>query len=96
MWNIDLADSYPDLSIDEKSILRHIMKNGMAQSVNMVKNALGITEYRARKAIEVLEERHLVRKVGNGPSTKYIVEIESVELLTQLQMAMELLKKQVT
>jgi predicted ArsR family transcriptional regulator len=82
--------------MDEKSILRHIMKNGMAQSVNMVKNALGITEYRARKAIEVLEERHLVRKVGNGPSTKYIVEIESVELLTQLQMAMEILKKQVT
>ena len=96
VWNIDLADSYPDLSMDEKSILRHIMKNGMAQSVNMVKKALGITEYRARKAIEVLEERHLVRKVGNGPSTKYIVEIESVELLTQLQMAMELLKKQVT
>ena len=96
MWNIDLADSYPDLSMDEKSILRHIMRNGMAQSVNMVKNALGITEYRARKAIEVLEERHLVRKVGNGPSTKYIVEIESVELLTQLQMAMEILKKQVT
>lgn len=96
VWNIDLADSYPDLSMDEKSILRHIMKNGMAQSINMVKKALGITEYRARKAIEVLEERHLVRKVGNGPSTKYIVEIESVELLTQLQMAMELLKKQVT
>ena len=96
VWNIDLADSYPDLSMDEKSILRHIMKNGMAQSINMVKKALGITEYRARKAIEVLEERHLVRKVGNGPSTKYIVEIESVELLTQLQMAMEILKKQVT
>lgn len=36
------------------------------------------------------------RKVGNGPSTKYIVELESVELLTQLQMAMEILKKQVT
>lgn len=96
VWNIDLADSYPDLSMDEKSILRHIVKSGLAQSVNMVKKALGITEYRARKAIEVLEERHLVRKVGNGPSTKYIVEIESVELLTQLQMAMEILKKQVT
>ena len=72
------------------------MKNGLAQSVNMVKTSLGITEYRARKAIEVLEERNLVRKIGNGPSTKYIVEFESVELLTQLQMAMEILKKQVT
>lgn len=73
------------------------MGNGsVAQSVNMIKKALGMTEYKVRKGIEVLEERHLIRKIGNGPSTKYIVEIESVELLTQLQMAMEKLKKQVT
>ncbi len=72
------------------------MKSGSAQSVNMIKKALEMTEYRVRKGIESLEKRNLIRKVGNGPSTKYRVEIESVELLTQLQMAMEILKRQVT
>ncbi|NBH15527.1 AAA family ATPase [Lachnospiraceae bacterium] len=96
VWNIDLADSYSDLAIDEKNILRYIVKSASAQSVNMIKSALEMTEYRVRKAIELLEKRNLIRKVGNGPSTKYIVEIESIELLTQLQMAMETLKRQVT
>lgn len=96
IWNIDLADSFPDLSVDEKSILRHIVKSGLAQSVNMIRKTLGMTEYKVRKGIEGLEERSLIRKIGNGPSTKYIVEIESIELLTQLQMAMEKFKKQIT
>lgn len=96
VWNIDLADSYPDLSVDEKNVLRHIVKNGSPQSVNVIKKELEMTEYRVRKGIESLEERNLIRKIGNGPSTKYTVGIESVELLTQLQMAMEILKKQVT
>ena len=91
-----MADSYPDLSVDEKNVLRHIVKNGSPQSVNVIKKELEMTEYRVRKGIESLEERNLIRKIGNGPSTKYTVGIESVELLTQLQMAMEILKKQVT
>ena len=33
-------------------------------------------------------------KIGNGPSTKYRICIESVEFLTQLQMAMANIKKQ--
>ena len=62
----------------------------------MIKNKLNISEYRVRKVIEKLEDKHLIRKIGNGPSTKYIVEIESVELLTQLQIMMDVLKKRVT
>ena len=96
VWNIDLADSYPDLSSEEKDILRFIVKNNQAQSVNMIKNKLNLSEYRVRKGIEKLEDRHLIRKIGNGPSTKYIVEMESIELLTQLQMMMDILKKHVT
>ena len=96
VWNIDLADSYPDLLGEEKDILRFIVKSSQAQSVNMIKNKLNISEYRVRKVIEKLEDKHLIRKIGNGPSTKYIVEIESVELLTQLQIMMDVLKKRVT
>ena len=91
-----MADSYPDLLGEEKDILRFIVKSSQAQSVNMIKNKLNISEYRVRKVIEKLEDKHLIRKIGNGPSTKYIVEIESVELLTQLQIMMDVLKKRVT
>ncbi len=96
VWNIDLADSYPELTTDEKNILKYIMKNVKAQSVNNIRKTLGMTEYRARKGIEVLEKKGLIRKIGNGPSTKYSVEFGSVELLTQLQVAMDILKKQMT
>ena len=96
VWNIDLADSYSDLLGEENDILRFIVKSSQAQSVNMIKNKLNISEYRVRKVIEKLEDKHLIRKIGNGPSTKYIVEIESVELLTQLQIMMDVLKKRVT
>lgn len=91
--NIDLADSYPDLNADEKAVLRYIAKSHQAFSVNGIKSQLKMTEYRARKAIQRLEEQDLIRKIGNGPSTKYVMEIESVEFLTQLQMAMDSLKK---
>ena len=95
VWNIDWADSYPDLSIEEKSILRFIVKKGSAQSVNKIKESLGISEYKVRKGIEVLESKRLIRRVGNGPATKYILEIESVEILTQLQIAMDALKRRI-
>lgn len=91
-----MADSYPDLSSEEKDILRFIVKSSQAQSVNTIRNKLNFSEYRVRKGIEKLEDKHLIRKIGNGPSTKYIVEMESVELLTQLQMMMDVLKKRVT
>ena len=94
VWNIDLADSYPDLSADEKSVLRYIAKSPQASSVNEIRSQLKMTEYKVRKAIQSLEARNLIRKIGNGPSTKYITGIESVEFLTQLQMAMDILKKQ--
>ena len=37
LWNIDLADSYPDLTETEKSVLRFIVKTSQPQSVNMIK-----------------------------------------------------------
>lgn len=93
IWNIDLVDSYPNLADDEKSVLRYIVKSSQAQSVNAMKKELNMTEYRVRASIKILEDNKLIRKIGNGPSTKYTIEMESVEFWTQIQMAMDLLKK---
>lgn len=38
----------------------------------------------------------LIKRIGNGPATKYTIKIESIEFLTQLQIAMEDLKKNLT
>ncbi|MCQ4725621.1 putative DNA binding domain-containing protein [Anaerotignum faecicola] len=95
VWNIDLVDSYPNLSTEEKSVLKFIAKSNEAHSVTSIKAALGYTDYRVRNAISVLEQKKLIAKVGKGPSTKYTICIESTEFLTQLQMVMDILKKRI-
>lgn len=95
VWNIDLADSYPDLSAEEKTILRFVTKAHSAQPVSAIKKAAGMTDYAARNAIQSLEERHLLCKIGNGPSTKYDVMEKSLEFLTQFQIIMDNLKSQI-
>ena len=94
IWNIDLADSHPELEDEEKRVLRLIAKGHQAFSVNEIRKNLKLSEYRVRKSVQVLEDKKLVRKIGKGPSTKYIIEPESMEFLTQLQVIMDMLKKQ--
>lgn len=93
VWNIDLADSYPDLSATEKNVLRYIAKSNEEQSISTIKDALKKSDYSVRKAMQILEERKLIVKKGNGPSTRYGLAIESVEYYTQMQIAMDVLKK---
>lgn len=93
VWNIDLADSYPDLSNNEKTVLRCITKRAQPISVNAIKEASGLSEYNVRRIVQSLEERHLIMKVGNGPTTRYMVELGSVEFVTQLQMLISRLQK---
>ena len=93
VWSIDLADSYPHLAADEKRVLRYIAKATGAQSIKSIREALGITDYATRKVVQSLEETNLIKKIGSGPSTAYVLEIDSVEFLAKLQVAMEYLKK---
>lgn len=95
VWNIDLAESYPELNDDERNVFRLLVKDGKPLSVNSIKNALSMTEYKVRKAVQVLEEKNMIVKIGNGAGTKYSIVLESTEFLTQLQMAMEVLKKHI-
>lgn len=94
VWNIDLADSYPELNEDEKSTLRYIIKQAEPLSVNQIRTKLDISEYKMRKIVTTLEEKNLIQKIGNGPSTRYEIVKESTEFLTQMQMALENIKVQ--
>lgn len=93
VWNIDLADSYPEFTDDEKTVLRCIVKQKNAQSVNDIREKLNLTDYRVRKIITMLLDNNLVEKEGNGSATKYVVARQSVEKLTQLQIKMEKMKQ---
>ena len=96
VWNIDLVDAYPDFSEDERAVLRYIMKNGSDKSIRDLADVLDMTEYRVRKAMTSLEtERQIVTKVGNGKSTRYVLRMESVEMLTFLQIALDKLKSHI-
>lgn len=93
VWNIDLVDSYPDLDANEKNVLRFILKSRKPRSIREIAESLQINTYQARKITQTLVDRRRLQKLGNGPSTKYTVSIQSGELLTQLQIAMDELKK---
>ena len=95
VWNIDLADSYPDLTAEAKSVLRYIAKEDRAPSIKNIKDALGMSDYATRKVVQSLEESRLIRKIGSGPSTAYTLAVGSIELFTKLQVKMEDLKKQI-
>jgi predicted HTH transcriptional regulator len=96
VWNIDLADSYPELTNDEKLVLKFILKNEDGKSLREIAPIIGVSEYRVRKATTSLEfERHIIKKVGNGRATRYVLEHESVEMLTRLQMTLEELKRHI-
>ena len=94
IWDIDLADSYPDLRTETKSILRYLMKSSQPIAVKNIVNDLKLTSYKAHKALdELINKFHLVRILGNGPSTRYEISMRMPEKYTQLQVAMEELKK---
>lgn len=93
IWNIDLADSYPELSEDEKQVLRCIVKQRSSQSVKAIREKVNMTDYRTRKIMNSLLDAGLIQKEGNGSSTKYAAAQHSVEKLTQLQIGMEHMKQ---
>lgn len=93
VWNIDLVDSYPELSKDEKNVFRVIVKNNRAESIPSIARKIGLSDYKVRKIISDLENKKLVDKMGKGPSTKYIVSFHNAEFLTQLQMVVDYFQK---
>lgn len=86
LWHIDLVDSYPELSDEEKSVFECIVKAPGPIAKREIENSLNLTEYRVRKILDSLLDSQKIERIGNGPSTRYILRIGSAEMLTQLQM----------
>ncbi len=92
IWNIDFADSYPELEEEAKTILRVILKSTVPIPVSKMRVETGLSDYKIRKWLETLDEKKLVQKIGNGPATRYIIRETSDEKITQLQIALDNLK----
>ncbi|MCM1181823.1 MAG: FaeA/PapI family transcriptional regulator [Roseburia sp.] len=92
IWNIDFADSYPELGDEAKDILGVILKSNIPMSVSRIREGIGLSDYKVRKWLELLEEKKLVQRVGSGPATRYAVRETSDEKITQLQIALDNLK----
>lgn len=92
IWNIDFADSYPQLEDEAKDILRVILKGNIPISVLNIREKTGLSDYKVRKWLEILDKKELIQRVGNGPATKYTVREASDEKITQLQIALDNLK----
>lgn len=92
VWNVDLAESYPNLTDGEKAVFRVFVKSGRARSINEVKDIMGYTEYQMRKIVAQLVDYELLHKIGNGPATKYDVGVSTQEMVIKLQMLLDKLK----
>ena len=93
-WNIDLADSYPDLSPEEKDVLRFIVKSDKPYSIRQIGKELDIKDYWMRKIVAKLIDKGLIQQIGNGPATKYTRAENTTEELTARQIAVDQYKKQ--
>lgn len=94
VWNIDLADSYPELAPDEKASLKYILKAGSGVSVKMISDGTGLSDYFARKALTALVDSGFIEVHGKGPATRYYIAMGRPEILTQLEMVVDSLKRQ--
>lgn len=79
---------------NEKAVFRNFAKSGIPKSINEVRKTMGYTEYQMRKIVAKLVEYNLLRKIGNGPSTKYDVGLSTQELLTKLEMIIDNIRNQ--
>lgn len=84
LWHIDLAESYPELSEEEKSVFECIIKAHGPIARSKIQDSLKLTEYRVKKALETLVVSDKVERIGNGPSVKYKLKTGSKERLAQL------------
>lgn len=92
IWIIDLADSYPALGLNEKRILKYMILNNDTDTFSVPeldKKLTGLSAYQIRKCLGQLISEGLVRKTGNGKNTRYGLNPNTHEKITQQQMRLE-------
>lgn len=93
IWNIDLADAYPELSNDERSVFSCIVKSNRPVSRQEIQDSTELSEHYTRRALEVLIKINRIETLGGGRATKYIPKIGSAESVTQIQLIIEQVQK---
>ncbi|MDY2964333.1 MAG: ATP-binding protein [Streptococcus dysgalactiae] len=80
IWKVDFKHNINQLPELDKSILEFISANGSIKR-KQIENDLGLSgqEYSYRKALDRLTEKGFIKRVGNGPGTKYILKKSSQE-----------------
>mgnify|MGYP003042413317 CR=1 FL=1 len=87
IWYIDLADSYPDMSEDEKSIFRYLVKKGIPVTNKELQAEIGLSAYHVRKALTGLLNSNHIDTSGKARATKYSIKIGSQEMFARLHLA---------
>ncbi len=85
LWHIDLVESYPELTNEERKVFECIVKASGPIAKREIQETLNLSEYKVRKTLDYLLESKKVERTGNGPSTKYVLRVGSPEMITQLQ-----------
>lgn len=96
IWNVDLVDSYPSFSNDEKNIFSFIVKAMRPVAYSEIKEECPNTEYIIRKTLKKLEKENLIERIGIHRGTKYQVRTGSGEMVAQLQFIVDSLKKNIS
>lgn len=74
LWYIDLAQSYPGLTDDQKKVLDFISCSSVSVSKREIENNLNLSEHRSRIAIEGLTDKGIVQMEGKGSASKYNIK----------------------
>lgn len=90
IWKIDLLSSLNEkyeLSNDEMAILkivgdqRYISTRQLKEELD--KHSYQLTEYKIRKCLQTLQDKKIVYHFGNGPSTRYTINLSEEQNLLE-------------
>lgn len=74
LWHVDFAEAHPELSDEEREVFTYMYKSMPIAKFSDLRKYTGFTEYRLRKILDKLKEQNLIRIIGNGRSTQYILQ----------------------
>lgn len=101
IWYIDIIQSHPELTNDERLVATTLLKSVGVMSFQEIREQVNLTDYYIRKALDTLMEKKIVIRHGKTRSSRYSLSPSTPEFVTQLQdltdatirMVLELQKK---
>ncbi|MBC2257529.1 RNA-binding domain-containing protein [Listeria booriae] len=93
IWKVDIVDAHPELSDNEKNILKYITKQSTALTSKEIQTNLGITRHHATTAITSLIQKELLEQIGQARSTRYQLKETTPEYITSIQHSLRNIQK---